>query len=304
MRRAVVTASIALVTSCGRLHFDPIDRDAGAGADAGSDATMATCWGVWESGTVTTTTPVAVTTLNTTFPDKNPFLTQDGLTMYFSSSRTGSEGGYDVWKATRPTLVDDSFGMASEVPDVSSNKDEGRFEMSADGLSGVLSADLGANLYDLYLATRGDTSSTFTLQLLPAPISTASDDKDPHLSVDGHTLYFSQGQLTLLAAPYDGSSVGTPTVLPGFENMPGVGDPNPSPDELAIVFSYNGSGGVDLGLAIRASLSDPFGPPIPLPSLSSASTDQDVFLTPDGCDVWLASDRAGNFDIYVAHVIH
>src|SRR5262245_13889450 len=45
--------------------------------------------------------PVPVTELNTDADDEHPRLTADELTVYFSSSRPGGVGGYDIYQATR-----------------------------------------------------------------------------------------------------------------------------------------------------------------------------------------------------------
>jgi hypothetical protein len=45
--------------------------------------------------------PVSVSELNTTAVEGRPYLSFDGLTLYFMSARPGGSGGLDVWSATR-----------------------------------------------------------------------------------------------------------------------------------------------------------------------------------------------------------
>jgi len=59
---------------------------------------------------------------------------------------------------------------------------------------------------------------------------------------------------------------------------------------------------IDLYVATRASTSDPFGTPAPLTAINTEHTEQDAFVTRDGCELWFASDRSNNVDIYVATV--
>jgi len=61
---------------------------------------------IWRAQRSSTTSPFGaptlVTELNSELDDEPSWLSPDGCTIYFSSNRAGSSGGYDVFVATRP----------------------------------------------------------------------------------------------------------------------------------------------------------------------------------------------------------
>jgi WD40-like Beta Propeller Repeat. len=68
-----------------------------------SSPRAAQIFGAWSA-------PLNVVELNTTYNDSYPFLSRDGLTIYFTSNRVeGGLGGDDLWFATRES-VDDPWG--------------------------------------------------------------------------------------------------------------------------------------------------------------------------------------------------
>lgn len=292
---------LIVATGCGRMGFATVDPP--------GDAAPPTCWSSWTQGSPKFAgPPVAVSEINTTAREKNPFLTADRTTLYFASDRKGSTGGNDFWRAVRAS-PDAPFGPPERLADLSSTADDGRVELSPDGLTGVLSSlrSPSSGGYDLWLATRSTPSSAFTVTAMQGSINSTKDDKDPHFSSDGARLYFSVESQRLVVDPCSGTSFGPPVDLPGLGAVPGGGDPNPSPDELAIVFSKQpASSSIDLYLATRASTADAFGRVVALgeflADLRTDAAEQDAFLSGDGCELWFASDRSGNFDIYVARI--
>jgi len=293
LARAWCLRGLVLLAGCGRVGFATVAGDA-------SD-----CWSSWTSGSPRfTTEPVAVAGINTKAREKNPFVTADRTTLYFASDRAGGMGGTDFWRAVRAS-PDEPFGTPAPVPGLNSDADDGRVELVDDGLTAVLSSLRPPNLggYDLWLATRSDLTAEFVVTQLSA-VNSKTDDKDPHFSSDGAHLYFSVGSMSLSVAERSGATFGARTPLPGLDDVPGGGDPNVSPDELAIVFSSQPQpqSAIDLYVATRASTSDPFGTPAPLTAINTEYTEQDAFVTRDGCELWFASDRSNNVDIYVATV--
>jgi len=68
-------------------------------------------WDIWVSTRATADdpwdTPVNLgPPVNTPVEDMDPSISADGLTMYFSSRRSGGLGGVDLWMTTRPTIND------------------------------------------------------------------------------------------------------------------------------------------------------------------------------------------------------
>jgi hypothetical protein len=80
--------------------------------------------------------------------DDGPALSGDGLTLYFSSTRSGVH--WDVWLATRATRQS-SFGAPSLVAGINSGAFDAHAAVAADGLSIYLDSTRGPS--GIYLAT-------------------------------------------------------------------------------------------------------------------------------------------------------
>ncbi len=104
-------------------------------------------------------TPQALTNLNTNMVDGHPVLSHDGLTLYWSSTRTdgGALGGTDIWAATRLSTAG-SFGTPVRVPELSSSSNESVSWISPDSCTIYLQSDrqgpgsVGAQ--DIYVAVK------------------------------------------------------------------------------------------------------------------------------------------------------
>lgn len=97
--------------------------------------------------------PVAILgEANSKYNDDNPFLTEDGQTLYFSSDRPESIGGYDVFKSE----VDPTTGFWSKPVNVgfpiNTIDDDINFQLNKDNISGFLSSNRlhGKGGFDIY----------------------------------------------------------------------------------------------------------------------------------------------------------
>ena len=72
--------------------------------------------------------------------DQEPFLSHDGLTLYFSSNRPGGKGGSDLYFVRRPNLGA-PFGNPEPYNLLNTVDNEWRFIITADGLTAYLSCD-------------------------------------------------------------------------------------------------------------------------------------------------------------------
>jgi Tol biopolymer transport system component len=165
---------------------------------------------------------------------------------------------------------------------------------------------------DLWLATR-------TLKTLPfgpfeaadglPNINTGAEELDPELSADGLHLYLTEGnprRIAISVRSNTNGNFGSPQDVAGLFSDAGDADPSVSPDELVIVFSSrrNGSSTDELWYATRASKTAAFGTPALVPAINSGGNDEaDPALSPDGCRLYFASDRGGNFELFVAEMI-
>jgi hypothetical protein len=128
----------------------------------------------------------AITSLNSTANDVQPFLLAGGGEIYFSSNRSGD---YDLYRAmgnggsySAPTPVQElNSATASDQNPVG----------SADDLTIVFSSDRpgGAGKQDIWIATRSSLATTFGAPSDLAGVNTAGNDSPAWLSVDGCRLY-------------------------------------------------------------------------------------------------------------------
>jgi Tol biopolymer transport system component len=186
----------------------------------------------------------------------------------------------------------------------------------------MFGADRAApNQFKPFVATRGSASADFGV---PAPMTAigmtptdagAAFDVPTWLSPDGSVLYFTtsrDGAPSFLHV-YRSEAVGgvfQPPAPVTAINDDMAGFAVLSPDELTVYWSSSralpsNQGKRDIFVAHRSSLATNFAaPPINVTEVNSAGTDTPTWLSPDGCRLYLASDRAGSTmnstDVYVA----
>jgi Tol biopolymer transport system component len=99
----------------------------------------------------------AMTSQNVGPIDGHPVLSHDGLTLYWSSTRTdgGAQGITDIWFATRPTTAA-VFGAASRIAELSSTGSESLSWISADGCVALLQSTRTGTIggQDIFQATK------------------------------------------------------------------------------------------------------------------------------------------------------
>ena len=136
--------------------------------------------------------PTLLPNVNTTDTETKPVVSPDGLQLYFSSDRPGAGTGYDIYVATRLSLVA-SFGAPSLVASVSS---------TAGDLMGSLTAD-GQYLY-FDRTTSGTGRDIYVKNLRtadpPVPVDALNskyDEGHAILSDDQLTVYFASTRVGL-----------------------------------------------------------------------------------------------------------
>lgn len=116
--------------------------------------------GIWystlvEGGGVEIPTPIEGIDVGPGGPDESfPVLTPDELTLFFSSTRSGT---FDIWIATRDS-VEGGFEAAQIVAEVNTLRNEMPSWISPDGcvLYFVSEVSSGSDDYEIFVATRGD----------------------------------------------------------------------------------------------------------------------------------------------------
>ncbi len=293
---ALVSAS--LVAGCVRVGYESATSSDGLRRDrvseeASSDSSSGCSW----RGSFTLDAPAPVGELNTVDGELGSFLTADRLTLYFGRMPAG---GADTdmfgYRAIRST-PDGAFGAATKQFAVGG---EAQFDVSSDGHTAYVATWWAGGESDIWWAIRADA----TVPLVRSDFSpltvvnTAGAEHDPFPSFDGLRLYLmSSGDLfyserTSVTAPY-----GARRPVPGNDVSTADTEDKPvlTADERVLFFARRGPGwdNADLYYALRDGRDDAFGTPQKLPVVNTANIEWQIFVTPDGCEVWFSSERPG-----------
>ncbi len=262
-------------------------------------------------------------TVNTSYGDVNPNISADGLSLYFCdlpfSIAPGGYGGGDLWVTTRDT-TDDEWGTRMNLgPTVNTSSGDGPPCMSADGLSLYFSSKRpgGYGNDDLWMSSRTTTKDDWSAPVNLGPtVNSSADECFPSISADGLELYFAEEDiarpggygnadiwLTTRATKNDpwGEPVNLgPTVNSSAND--GYAGQSISADGLSLYFTSNrpgGLGGYDIWVTRRATVSDPWAPPVNLgPPINSFAYDIAPNFSADGSTLYFSSLRPGGFGGY------
>jgi len=246
----------------------------------------------------------------------------DGLSLYFASWRTGGYGNIDLWMSTRPTTEDNWGNPVNLGPTVNSSAYDWSPNLSADGLTLFFTSnrDGGYGYSDLWVTTRPTTSAPWGVPVNLGPtVNTSNWDREPSISVDGLSLYFSSYNrsggygdydlwMTTRATIFD--PWGTPINLgPTVNTSDSDRDLSISADGLWLFFNSDrpgSSGEGDIWLTTRKTTSDPWGTPVNLgPTVNSSCEDICPTISLDGSMLYFASNRPGGlggWDIWQVEV--
>ena len=308
-RACAIPAAISLAAGCG--FHAPGGPD---GAPPPDDAAPASpCLGRWRDDTVTLGAPTLIAELASADVDRDPYLTPDELTIYFSTTRNATPAGVaDVYTAKR-TSLSAPFGAPQRVNEISSPDYDSRFSMSASELIGVVASSRAGTEgnSDLWIATRADKSvpfGTFQAAMGLPNVNSSDHELDPEVSADGLRIYLAVSfpqRIMVSQRTSLGSTFGSVQQVQGVAAGTGSdADPSLSPDERIIAFaSTRGSSDGDLYYATRTDKDAAFSTPIRVPNVNAnGANDGDPTLSADGCRLYFASDRSGNWELYAAAV--
>jgi len=125
--------------------------------------------------------------VNDTGEQRDPYLSADGLHLYFAESSNPQR----IVLASR-LGTDQSFGTPVTVPDIGDLAGDADPTLTADERVILFaSRRTGEGGIDLWYATRVERDQPFSAPIALAEINSNEDDADPHLSSDGCRLYFS-----------------------------------------------------------------------------------------------------------------
>jgi len=265
-------------------------------------------------------TPVNLgATVNTASTEGCPFLSKDGLSLYFASNRAGTLGGLDIYVSHR-TSADGPWGTPVTIgPTINSTASDRCPLITPDEKSLIFVSDRagGAGTTDLYIATRTDTRDDFGWGT-PTNIFTinaSSDEYGPSAFADAAgtlTLFFTSnrpggpGGFDIYSSVRGANGVfGDPALVTELSSSADDTFPLVRNDGLAMFLASNRPGtlgGFDLWSATRSSTTASWSAPVNMgPVVNSTANDQRPTISSDGTTIIFMSDRPGGFggvDLY------
>jgi hypothetical protein len=293
-------------------------RDANAAKDAASDSGGDSGSQLPECDvTKAFGSPVPVENVSSAAGDWGARLSPDELTMYLGSSRQEFRGprGSNIYFATRRTR-NGTFSLPELLPNVNTDADEVYASATADGLRVFVDSNAPSipGKRDIFLATREKLDDAFGT-IAPVPIiNSTSADADVFVTPSGNAIYFvsnrpgSEGY-DIYRSGLDGNGkFDNPELVKNVNSSGGESLPLVTADELTLFFASDRSatgakGGWDVWVSRRATVHDEFGAPELVDELNTDKGDVPTWLSPDGCTLYLSSDRNGTLgdrDIWVA----
>lgn len=229
--------------------------------------------------------------------DQDPFLRFDGLELYFSSLRDGSQGQSNIWAVTRPNRGAD-WGEPFPVASLNSNFSDATPEMSQDGLYLIFARSDGTS-YALYETRRDSLSAAWNEPQRMLSLGDEGSGISPSLSHDALTLAFNRSGEALdvdVFIAYRATPEGTFGEATSFAALNSDHDDWDVclGDGLFVVLAQS----QQLVFAERASLSEDFGPKRAISSLNTEWREFDPWLSVDRQHMLFASDREGSDRIY------
>jgi serine/threonine protein kinase len=162
--------------------------------------------------------------INSPNSEMTPSISAGDLEIYFCSDRQDSQGGWDIWMATRASTSDEWSAATNVGPPVNTSGMEWMPSISADGLELYFCrGDWGQG--DIYVATRRSPKEPWQAAVrLSDAVNVSADDYAPLISFDGLSLYFISKRL---GGPGDIDIWFT--TRPTFDAEWGCPEPLPSP---------------------------------------------------------------------------
>lgn len=280
MPRVITACAVAMCVGCGEVQN--INQDARLASDAGDRPSDAPAGSPWRMVS-------RVDELSTT-DARGPSMTGDRLELYFTGSRAGGPGGYDIYKSTR-TTAQGAWSSPVPVTELSSPATDADPYVSADGLTLWFSTDRDAvQSFDIWVSVRASRNAVWGSPVPVKELNTVKSDASPSVTSDGLAMVFDSRRAGQDSDIYLSTRVsvsapwGTPVPVAAVNSTADDADPGLSGDGLQLYVTSARSGGrgsSDLWLARRASRLSDFGPP-----------DHVAELDTDGIDEapWIASD--------------
>ena len=163
---------------------------------------------------------------------------------------------------------------------------------------------------DIWKSVRSDAADEWGAPTAVAELSSGYQEENPRISADGLRLWFFTDRDRDLGTIWEVTRASTTddwgplAAVPGLSVGTGSSNVSAGMDATAtyaVVSSRpTGAGGYDLYAFTRASTDEAFGSPTAITEVNSASDDFDPYLSPNGLALAFASNRLGNFDLFLA----
>jgi Tol biopolymer transport system component len=249
--------------------------------------------------------PFRVSAVNSADDDWAPDFGDSDRMLLLSSYRPGGVGSSDIWQAVRSTR-DDLFGAPEPLVNLNSSSWDSMAVLSADGKTVVFTSDRGVDgTPQLWTARRSDRSGPFdSPRRIDEVVEESSLSRSVHLADDALTVWFCSnrngGDWEFFVTTRDAvdASFTAPRLVPSLNSPQNEHSLTISGDGLEAIFSSErggGQGALDLWIARRNALDEPFGDPLNLELLNTARDDTFPALSADGTTLYYNrdSDLAG-----------
>lgn len=252
--------------------------------------------------------------INTQFGEHNPFLTKDGMSLYFTSDRPGGFGSWDLYvshRATRDAAWSTPENLGAIVN--SSSFDVAPY-ISRDGhwLYFASNRAGGYGALDIMVSWREDTHDDHAWQ---APVNLGPQINGPGpespMSINGPDLYFAKNpgqpgaRFHIFVSQMRGLEFGEATPVTALNSDFDDRAPSVRFDGRELFLTSNRAGGYgdyDLWVASRNGTGLPWGSPINLGSaINTPYLEVGPMITEDGNTLLFVSDRPGGsgfLDLY------
>jgi len=254
--------------------------------------------------------------VNTSDNESSAVVAPNGLSLYFSSNRSGTLGTIDLWVSQRATPTS-AWGMPQNLTILNSENVENFPALSPDGktLFFNCSCPNSAGGADLYMTTRTDVNNdlgwTAPVNLGMVVNSSANEIAAAYFEdpASGKALlYFTSDRGDGTEDIYQSirnadGTFNAPTNVASLNSSSAERGVAIRRDGLEVFIGSNrdgGQGARDIWVATRGSVSEPWNSPVNLAAVNSAGTEQSPSLSTDGLILYLSSSRDGSNDIYTA----
>ena len=226
---------------------------------------------------------------------------RDGLELYFSSTRPGGYGHFDIWVAARET-VDASWEEPLNLgPSVNTSAGECDPSISPNGLELYFTL-YGETPYRIWMCSRPSKDAPWSNPEVLGPPVGEYGAYCPEVSADGLSLYFGSpdrpggygtrdiwvSNRAETSEPWSEPINLGPIVNNGYFNS----YPSISSDGLALFFCSDrpdGYGSGDIWVTTRPTIDAEWGPPVNYLSLNQARDDWSPAISPDGSVLYFES---------------